>query len=161
MGSAKPSTPSHADVAAAVTAAGDPELSAVVHDPNDYVVGPVQLGEFVGHDFFQLTALSAPHGPEVLLARARTTGRLIITSGSPAAVREVLSEDPDLVEPHWIVQLLAPRFDACKYVGPGSDPPVVAVTGGWRCDLRVREGFDGDEQRWVVDLTDPPGWQVS
>jgi hypothetical protein len=155
-----PDPPHHDDVVAAAAAADDAELVAWAGDPDDYVLVPVEFDEADHHDFFALTPLAVSHPIGVLLARSRHGGDLVPTSGNPDGVWRVLRADPTLAQPDTIVQLLGRPWDTTEYLGPGSEPPIVAEAGGWRCDLRVREGFDGPPERWRVTLAERSSWQV-
>lgn len=151
--------PSHDDVIAAVSDLDDDELASWVSEPGGYVLVPVAFDRAEHHDFFALTPVDASHPIGVLLARDQA-GVLVVVSGRPSAARDLLRAEPGLVDAETIVALLAPTWDDVEYLGPGSEPPVEAVEGGWRCDLRVRDGFGAEPVRWRVQLTDDPQWEV-
>lgn len=150
--------PSHGEVVAAV--ARDAEITPWVADPDGYVLVPVPFERAEQHDFFALTPLTASHPVAVLLARRRVGGELMMTSGRPDGVWRVLRGEPELVEPDTIVQLLGRPWDTTRYIGPGTEPPIVAEDHGWLCDLRVSDIFGSDRQRWRLALTEHPSWLV-
>ncbi len=83
-----------------------------------------------------------------------------MTSGRPEAVWQVLRSEPALQTPADLVAVLAPSWDDIDYVGPGSDPPLVADGEGWRADVLVRRVGGRDQQRWRVTLGPEPTWEV-
>lgn len=153
-------TPTHDEVSAAVAAVADTELASLTESPDSYVLVPVDVASAQHHEFFQLTPLETSHPTGVLLARSVLDGTLVVTSGHPQSVWQVLNADPGLAEANTIVQLLSPMFDTTAYVGPGSTPAVTRTEHGWRCDLRVREHPGGDVERWRVELSDSPSWRI-
>jgi hypothetical protein len=153
--------PSHERVAAAV-AGRDAEIMPWTAGPEQYALARVTLERAAHHEFYTLTPVTVSHPIAVLLARALTGPELVLVSGQPAGVWRILRADPGLAQPETIVRLLGRPYDSTKYAGPGSDrPPVLADGRGWRCDLRVAIGFDGDEQRWEVTLAEDPHWHVT
>jgi hypothetical protein len=149
--------PTHDEVVTAVGEADDAEIAGWVADPADYVLVPVDLGA-EHHDFFALTPVAADHPIGVLLARG--DDGVAVTSGRPDVVWRVLRDEPALRTPDDVVALLARSFDDIGYVGPGSEPPLVATGDGWRGDLLVRRVGRRDQERWRVELGPHPTWDV-
>lgn len=154
---AQVSAPSHDEVVAAVAETGDAELVSWVEDPSTYVLSPVAL-DAERHEFFSLMPVTADHPIGVLLVRG--DDGVAVTSGRPGVVWRVLRAEPALSGPHDVVALLAPSWDDVVYAGPGSEPPVVADSDGWRYDLLVRRVGGRDPERWRVRLGPVPSWEV-
>jgi hypothetical protein len=148
------SAPRHDEVVAAV---GDTELAGWVADPAGYVLVPVDLGAD-HHRFVALTPVAADHPIGVLLACG--DDGVDVTSGQLDVVWEVLRSEPALQTPGDLVALLSPSWDDTDYVGPGAEPPLVAVGDGWRADVLVQGVGGRDRQRWQVTLGPEPTWRV-
>jgi hypothetical protein len=151
------SAPRHDEVVAAVAATGDTELADWVADPASYVLVPVDLGA-AHHRFVALTPVAADHPIGVLLACGDDD--VAVTSGRPDVVWQVLRAEPALRTPEELVALLSPSWDDTEYVGPGSDPPLVADGEGWRADVVVQRVGGRDRERWQVTLGPQPTWEV-
>ncbi len=151
------SAPRHDEVVAAVAATGDTEVAGWVEDPAGYVLVPVDLGA-EHHELFAIVPVAADHPTGVLLARG--DDGIAVTSGRPDVVWQVLRAEPALRTPDDVVALLAPSWDEMDYVGPGSEPALVADGDGWRADVLVRRVGGRDRQRWRVTLGPQAAWEV-
>ncbi|MGH2947768.1 MAG: hypothetical protein ACRDPC_16205 [Solirubrobacteraceae bacterium] len=138
--------PSHQSVREAVTATGDAELDSLIDSAESYVLRPARLQGDV-FALFHVVLLEVSHPMGVLLAVDRGTGRALVTSGEPDAVREVVAADPGLAEPHAVWELVrSPPMD-------GELLDAVSIRPG-RYEFRVRDRETGAVRRLALSLSD-------
>lgn len=146
--------PSPEAVRDAVASTGDPELASLTTSADSFVLRPASLqgGQM---QLFNVVLLDVPHPMGFLIAVDRSTGRAVVTSGRPDAVRQVIATDPRLGEPSAVWELIrVPPMDGDLLEAALAEGEDVLDTGaGRRYEFRVRDRDTGVVQRWALSFS--------
>ncbi|MGH3801619.1 MAG: hypothetical protein ACRDTD_16100 [Pseudonocardiaceae bacterium] len=147
--------PSPEAVRDAVASTGDPEIASLTASVDSYVLRPASLqgGQM---QLFNVVLLNVPHPMGFLLAVDRSTGRAVVTSGRPDAVRQVVATDPGLGKPSAVWELIrVPPMDGDLLEAALAQGEDVSDPGASRrYEFRVRDRDTGAVQRWALLLSD-------
>lgn len=145
--------PSPEAVREAVASTGDPELASLTASAGSYVLRPASL-QGRRMKLFNVVLLDVSHPMGFLLAVDRSTGKAVVTSGRPDAIRQVVATDPGLGEPSAVWELIrVPSRDGELLEDALAHEDASDLDADRRYEFRVRGRETGTVQRWALSLS--------